>query len=60
MTKFERIVGSPTLKTGTIVYEGPGICQRELNSHMLAALSFVGADTELLHIVVASKKSYWH
>lgn len=58
MTKFERIVGVPTLKTGTIVYEAPWNKPEGIEvPYMLAALHFVGADTELLHIVVAPEET---
>lgn len=57
MDKFQTIVSNPTLKTGTIVYEAPWNKPEGIEvPYMLAALSFIGADTELLHIVVAPEE----
>ena len=44
----------PKLKTGTIVYEAPWNAPEGITlPYMLAAIQFVGADTELLHLIVA-------
>jgi uncharacterized OB-fold protein len=57
MTKFEKIGSTPTLRTGTIVYEAPWNMPEGIElPYMLAALNFIGADTELLHIVVGSEE----
>ena len=47
----------PKLKTGTIVYEAPWNTPEGVAlPYMLAAIQFVGADTELLHLVVAPEE----
>ncbi len=55
--KFQTIQSNPTIKTGTIVYEAPWNMPEGIQlPYMFAALSFPGADTELLHIVYAPEK----
>lgn len=57
MDKFLTIVTNPKLKFGTIVYKAPWNAPEGVElPYMLAALSFIGADTELLHIVVAPEE----
>ena len=57
MDKFSTLVSNPKLLTGTIVYKAPWNKPDDIEvPYMLAALQFLGADTELLHIVVASEE----
>ncbi|MCB1158533.1 MAG: hypothetical protein H7A25_11080 [Leptospiraceae bacterium] len=57
MDKFMTLNPNPSLKLGTIVYQAPWNKPEGIEPpYMLAALSFVGADTELLHIVVAPEE----
>jgi uncharacterized OB-fold protein len=57
MDKFHTLVGNPKLRAGTIVYQAPWNKPEGVEvPYMLAALQFLGADSELLHIVVASEE----
>lgn len=57
MDKFSTVRSNPKFFTGTIVYEAPWNKPNGVEvPYMLAALQFPGADTELLHIVVASEE----
>ena len=57
MDKFSTVSSNPKFFTGTIVYEAPWNIPDGIEvPYMLAALQFLGADTELLHIVVASEE----
>jgi uncharacterized OB-fold protein len=57
MDKFSTVSSNPKFFTGTIVYKAPWNIPDGIEvPYMLAALQFLGADTELLHIVVASEE----
>ena len=57
MDKFSTVSSNPKFFTGTIVYKAPWNKPDGIEvPYMLAALQFLGADTELLHIVVASEE----
>jgi uncharacterized OB-fold protein len=57
MDKFSTLESNPKLLTGTIVYKAPWNKPEGIEvPYMLAALQFLRADTELLHIVVASEE----
>ena len=57
MDKFSTLESNPILLTGTIVYKAPWNKPDGIEvPYMLAALQFLRADTELLHIVVASEE----
>ena len=57
MDKFSTLVSNPTLLTGSIIYRAPWNKPEGVEvPYMLAALKFLGADTELLHIVCASEE----
>jgi uncharacterized OB-fold protein len=57
MDKFSTLSSNPKLLTGTIVYKAPWNKPDGIEvPYMLAALQFLRADTELLHIVVASEE----
>ena len=58
MERFETINTTPYLRCGTIVYEPPWNKPEGVDvPYMLAAIQFAGADSELIHLVVASEET---
>lgn len=56
--KFPTLGTEGRFKTGTIVYQAPWNLPEGIKPpYMLAAISFLGADTELLHIVTGTENS---
>lgn len=54
MDRFQTVTGSPTLKAGTIVYRKPWNAPEGIETpYMLAAVSYPGVDSEMIHIVSA-------
>lgn len=54
MDRFIPITAEPKLGAGTIVYQAPWNMPEDLKPpYMLAGISFAGADSDLIHLVVA-------
>ncbi|MBX7059129.1 MAG: hypothetical protein K1X75_13770 [Leptospirales bacterium] len=56
MDRYLTLQGQPTLSAGTVVDRAPWNLPEGLKPpYMLAAIRFPGADTDLIHLVVASR-----
>jgi len=56
MERYIPVTTSPTLGAGTIVYEAPwNLPEGVKPPYMLAGISFAGADTDLIHLIVADE-----
>ena len=58
MDRFVPVTGTPQLKAGTIVYRLPWNAPEGIKApYMLAAISYPGVDSELIHLVVADEET---